>query len=339
LAKKTTTKYFLEASVNIPIIDVRSPGEFKQAHIPGAINIPLFSDEERAIVGTAYKKQGKQKATLLGLAMIGKRMQEVAEEALQVSVDNKLLVHCWRGGMRSESMTWLFEQVGIDCQLLRGGYKAYRTYIKNRLSKKANIKILSGSTGSGKTDVLKELEKLGEQIIDLEGIAHHKGSAFGAIGEPEQDSTEQFENNLHLAFSELDLTKRIWVEDESKPIGKNFIPDEFFNQMRKAKVLKINIPKTERVKRLVRDYTYADKDILVYHLNRIKKRLGPLETQMAIKAVESGDMTTAVDISLTFYDKAYAHGLSKRNPKLVEDLDLEFDNPKENARRILELNS
>ena len=339
MAKKITTKYFLEASTKIPLIDVRSPGEYQQAHIPGAINIPLFSDEERAIVGTAYKKQGKQKATLLGLSMIGARMKEVAEEALKVSVDNKLLVHCWRGGMRSESMTWLFEQVGLECQLLRGGYKSYRSYIKNKLSTKANIKILSGSTGSGKTDVLKELKKLGCQIIDLEGIAHHKGSAFGAIGEPEQNSTEQFENNLYLAFSKLDLTKRIWVEDESKAIGKNFIPDEFFNQMRKAEVLKINIPKTERVKRLVRDYTYADKDLLIYHLNRIKKRLGPMETQMAIKSVEQGDMTTAVDISLTFYDKAYAHGLSKRNPKVIENLDLEFDRPKENAQEIMKSSS
>ena len=337
MAKKITTKFFLEQGNEIPVIDVRSPGEYAQAHIPGAINIPLFTDEERAEVGTAYKKQGKQKAMLIGLDKIGPKMQTVAEQALKVSKEGKLLVHCWRGGMRSESMAWLFERVGIECQLLRGGYKAYRRYAKKELSSKAKIIILSGSTGSGKTDILKELQNLGEQIIDLEGIAHHRGSAFGAIGEKEQHSTEQFENNLHLAFSKLDLSKRIWVEDESKPIGKNFIPDEFFKQMRKAPVLKINISKKERIKRLVKDYTFADKEILIYHLNRIKKRLGPKETQMAIESVENGEMATAVDISLTFYDKAYAHGLSKRNIKMIKELDLEFDKPKENAKRILEI--
>ena len=262
-------------------------------------------------------------------------MRETAEKALTIAKDNKLMVHCWRGGMRSESMAWLFERVGIECQILRGGYKSYRRFAKNQLSQKAKIVILSGSTGSGKTDVLKEMQKLGEQIIDLEGIAHHKGSAFGAIGELEQNSTEQFENNLYLEFRKLDIKKNIWVEDESKAIGKNFIPDEFFNQMRKSPVLKINISKEERVKRLVRDYTYADKEILIFHLNRIKKRLGPMETQMAIQAVTDGDMATAVDISLTYYDKGYAHGLAKRNVKQVSELDLEFDRPKENAQALI----
>ncbi len=336
LAKKITTKYFLKQGEKLPIIDVRSPGEYAHAHIPGAINIPLFTNEERAEVGTVYKKQGKQKAMLIGLDKIGPKMKETAELALKHAKDGELLVHCWRGGMRSESMAWLFERVGIECQLLRGGYKAYRRYAKNELSSKAKLLILSGSTGSGKTDILKEIKKQGEQIIDLEGIAHHKGSAFGSIGEQTQHSTEQFENNLHLTFSKLDLSKRIWVEDESKSIGKNFIPDEFFKQMRKAPVLKINISKTERIKRLVKDYTFADKKILVYHLERIKKRLGPMETQMAITAVEKGEMSTAVDISLTFYDKAYAYGLSKRNIKSIKELDFKFDNPKKNSKKILE---
>ena len=336
LAKKITSKEFLTEGRRYPIVDVRTAKEYNYGHIPGAVNIPLFTDEERAEVGTAYKKQGKQKAMLIGLEKVGPKMRIIAEQALEIAKDGKLLVHCWRGGMRSESMAWLFERVGIECQLLRGGYKAYRRYAKNELSSKANLIILSGSTGSGKTDVLKELQNLGEQIIDLEGIAHHKGSAFGAIGEKKQHSTEQFENNLHLAFSKLDLKKQIWVEDESKSIGKNFIPDEFFKQMRKAPVLKINIPKQERIKRLVKDYTFVDKEILIYHLNRIKKRLGPKETQMAIESVEKGEMAIAVDISLSFYDKAYAYGLSKRNIKMIQELDLKYDKPKENAQKILE---
>lgn len=336
MAKKITTKPFLEMGMNIPIVDVRSPGEFEQAHIPGAINIPLFTNEERAEVGTAYKKRGQKEAMLIGLDKIGPRMRETAEKALEIAVDGKILLHCWRGGMRSESMAWLFERVGIDCFLLRGGYKSYRSYIKAQLSQKSNIVILSGSTGSGKTDVLKAMQKTGTQIIDLEGIAHHKGSAFGAIGELAQNSTEQFENDLYQAFSKLDKTQTIWVEDESKAIGNNFIPDEFFKQMRKAPVVKMNLPKEERVNRLVKEYTYADKELLIYHLNRIKKRLGPNETKLAIEAVGEGEMATAVDLSLTFYDKAYDHGLSKRNIKTISELDLEVDDPVENARRLLD---
>lgn len=335
MTKKITSKLFLELGEETPIIDVRSPSEFIQGHIPGAINIPLFTDEERVKVGINYKKNGKQTATLLGLEMIGSRMRKTAELALKTAKDNRLLVHCWRGGMRSESMAWLFERVGIECTLMEGGYKAYRRYSKYELTQKSKLVILSGSTGSGKTDLLKELELLGEQIIDLEGLAHHKGSAFGAIGEPDQETTEQFENNLFHAFSYLDLNRTIWVEDESKSVGLNFIPDEFFKPMRKAPVLKVNIPKSERIKRLVKDYTYVDKDILIYHLTRIQKRLGPNETKLAIQAVIDDDMSQAVDISLSFYDKAYAYGLNKRNPELVQELDLDFDLPKENAVQIL----
>ncbi len=328
-------KIFLEKGIDIPIIDVRSPGEFAQAHIPGAINLPLFDNDERAKVGTIYKKQNKDKAILAGLDIVGPKMAKFVVKAKKIAKNNKILIHCWRGGMRSGSMAWLFKTAGLNVEILEGGYKAYRQFIKNELAKQANITILSGSTGSGKTDILKELKKLGEQIIDLEGIAHHKGSAFGAIGEKKQHSTEQFENNLYKAWSKLNLHKRIWIEDESKAIGLNHIPDEIFLQMRQAPVIKINVPKEVRIKRLVKDYTYADKEVLIYHLNRIKKRLGPNETKLAIESVQNGDMTYAVNLSLTYYDKAYNHGLLKRELKTVSELNLTEDNPKETAKKLV----
>ena len=332
---KISAKAFLQKGKEIPIVDVRSPGEFKKAHIPGAINIPLFDDEERAIVGTIYKQKSKEKAILKGLEIVGPKMQYLAKKAKKAAKNQQLLVHCWRGGMRSAHMAWLFQIVGVKCTLLEGGYKAYRQFIKQELAQKLKIIILSGSTGSGKTDILHHLQELGEQILDLEGIAHHKGSAFGSIGEKPQYSTEQFENNLYQAFAKLDLSKRVWIEDESKSIGKNFIPDELFLQMRSAPVIKINLPKEERIKRLVKEYTNVDKDILIYHLNRIQKRLGPNETKKAIASVENGDMTYAVDLSLTYYDKAYNYGLSKRNPSQIFELDLEKDQ-KGNAQLILD---
>ena len=328
-------KEFLKKGIETPIIDVRSPAEFTQAHIPGAVNLPLFSNEERATVGTIYKKKNKEKAVLAGLDIVGPKMAGFVVKAKKISKDNKILIHCWRGGMRSGSMAWLFQTAGLNVEILEDGYKAYRQFIKNEFTNNANILILSGSTGSGKTDVLKELYKLDEQIIDLEGIAHHKGSAFGSIGEKKQNSTEQFENNLYKAWAKLDLKKRIWVEDESKAIGANHIPDEVFVQMRAAAVIKINVPKEVRIKRLVKDYTYVDKEILIYHLNRIQKRLGPNETKIAIESVQNGDMTYAVDLSLTYYDKAYNHGLLKRELKTVSELNLTEDNPLETAKKLI----
>jgi tRNA 2-selenouridine synthase len=328
---------FLIQSENIPIVDVRSPAEYEKAHIPSSYNIPLFNNEERAEVGKIYKQKNKEVAILLGLEFVGPKMKDFVVQAKKISKNKNILMHCWRGGMRSESMAWLFNMAGLNVQVLDGGYKAYRQFAKSEFSKSANIKILSGYTGSGKTDILKELVKLDEQIIDLEGLAHHKGSAFGSIGEKEQLSTEQFENNLYQVWSNLDLKKTIWIEDESKAIGLNFIPDELFLQMRSANVVKLLIAKEIRVKRLVNEYTNVDKQLLIYHLNRISKRLGPNETKLAVEAVKNGNMSLAVDISLSFYDKAYDYGLEKRTTSNIKEIVIDNDNPQKTAKYLAEL--
>ncbi len=326
---------FLKESEVLPIIDVRSPAEFEHGHIPNAINLPLFNNEERAIIGTIYKKQGQEKAILMGLEIVGPKMKDFVIKAKKIAKNNQILIHCWRGGMRSGSMAWLFYTSGIKPQILTGGYKAYRKYIKTEFSKPANILILSGSTGSGKTDILKEIQNKGEQIIDLEGIAHHKGSAFGSIGEKKQNSTEQFENNLFAIWNSLNLEKTIWIEDESKAIGHNFIPTEIFEQMRLAPVIKINISKELRIKRLVNEYTFADKDLLIFYLNKIQKRLGPNETKLAIEAVQKNNMEAAVNLSLNFYDKAYNYGLQKRTITSITEIELLEDEPKKNAKILI----
>ncbi len=334
--EKLDVQAFLKQSEHYPIIDVRSPSEYAQAHIPGAINIPLFSDEERAKVGTTYKQKNQQKAVLLGLKFIGKRMHIVAQQALKIAKDNTVLVHCWRGGMRSQSMAWLFSQVGLKTFVLEGGYKVYRHYVLEQFEKQYTLRVLSGYTGSGKTDILKQMSAKGQQVIDLEGLAHHKGSAFGSIGQQEQNSTEQFENYLYQALSSLDISKTIWVEDESQSIGKNFIPKAFFSQMREAPVVRVLLPTEVRVKRLVEEYTYADVDLLIAFLEKIKKRLGPLETQQAIEALRLGDKEKSVRLALRFYDKAYAYGLEKRDLKSVVDLSFEEDNIEHIAQKIIE---
>jgi tRNA 2-selenouridine synthase len=334
--EKLHIKDFLKAAETIPMVDVRSPGEYALAHIPGAFSLPIFNDEERAQVGTSYKQESKRKAVLLGLEIVGPKLRAMAEEGKRFSKYNEILVHCWRGGMRSESMAWLFETTGLKVKLLEGGYKAYRQYMKDQLAQKLDIVIVSGSTGSGKTDILKELHKQGEQIIDLEGLAHHKGSAFGAIGEPEQLSNEMFENELFEVFRNLDLNKRIWIEDESHSIGKNYVPRELFSQMRAAVVLKVNIPKGVRIKRLLKEYTQVDKEILIRDVMRIEKRLGPQHAKACVDAIRADDYHSAIDMALVFYDKAYLNGLNKRTESEIFELEILEDNPADTARKLIE---
>jgi tRNA 2-selenouridine synthase len=197
MMKRTDIAEFLKLAEEIPVTDVRSPKEYEEGHIPGAINIPLFDDEERARVGTKYKKEGRIAAIMEGLDLSGPRMTEKLRKALQTAKNGKLLVHCWRGGMRSEAMAWLFSLSGIQTTVLEGGYKSYRHLVLDTLAAEREMIILGGMTGSSKTHILRHLKQQGRQVVDLESLANHKGSAFGALGQLPQPSTEQFANDLY----------------------------------------------------------------------------------------------------------------------------------------------
>lgn len=334
MSEKIGVLDFYKLSKEIPIIDVRSPKEFETGHIPGAYNIPIFSNEERAIVGTTYKQEGKEPAVLKGLEIVGTKLRTFADTARKLSVNNKILVHCWRGGMRSASMAWLFETVGINTFILDGGYKAFRNYGKTQLSKSNNLIILGGLTGSGKTEILLNIKENGEQVVDLEGLAHHKGSAFGALGQKKQETNEQFENDLIYEWLSLDLSKPIWIEDESHSIGSNWIPNELFDLMRKATVLKIEIPKSERIKRLVKEYAGFDTQHLENCILRIGKRLGGQHVKAALESLKNGKLDVVADITLTYYDKSYNFGIEQRKNK-VFPVALESDNPEKNAETLI----
>ncbi|MBN1251218.1 MAG: tRNA 2-selenouridine(34) synthase MnmH [Bacteroidales bacterium] len=334
MAKQINIEEFLIKSVNIPIIDVRTPAEFEHAHIPGAVNIPLFTNEERAIVGTNYKKNGKENAVLAGLEFVGPKLADFARLAKKTAVDNKLLIHCWRGGMRSASMAWLFETVGLEIETLSGGYKSYRRHIKSKFAENYKIVVLGGMTGSGKTEILKEIEKLGEQFVDLEGIANHKGSAFGSFGEKKQTSTEQFENNLFEYWKKIDPNKYLWLEDESQSIGYVRIPEEIYIKIRNSIVVEISVPKAERIKWLVEEYANFDKKLLESAVLKISKRLGGLNTKLALDAITEGKFDIVADITLQYYDKAYQYGLSKRENKILK-IGLDKIDHKENAKKII----
>lgn len=304
---------FLEQCREIPFFDVRTPAEFEKGHIPGAKNLPLFSNEERAVVGTIYKKQGKEKAVLKGLEFVGPKLADFIKEVKKQTSSKQIMLYCWRGGMRSASMAWLFETAGYSCSTLVGGYKSYRRKILNTLSKPANIIVLGGMTGSGKTEILHQLQKEGQQVLDLEGLANHKGSAFGWIGEDAQPSTEQFGNMILWEWLKFDPDQIIWIEDESHSVGHCFIPEELWVQMRNAPLLSVEVALENRIQRLIKDYTVEDKEALVQSTQKIMKRLGPQNVKLAVELIEEGNYYEATKIILSYYDKAYKMGQNSRD--------------------------
>lgn len=321
--ERLSAKDFLEQSKMLPVVDVRTPKEFEEGHIPGAINIPIFTNEERVVIGTLYKNSGKEAAVMRGLKFVGPKMYDfVAEAKKHIQGKNKkILIHCWRGGMRSGSMAWLFEMAGLVPSVLEGGYKAYRSHIREDFASPKKLIILGGYTGSGKTELLHALRDNGEQILDLEGIAHHKGSVYGGLGQEAQPTNEQFENNLWVEWNKFDANKVVWVEDESRSVGSVGINAPLYNQMFNSQVIFVRIPIEVRIKRLVKEYACFSKDDLLELSTRIVRKLGGNNLKELTEALYKSDFDTVTSITLRYYDKAYEGGLAKK--KKVDKM--EFD--------------
>ncbi len=306
---------FLALSKEHLTFDVRSEGEYNYGHILHAVNLPLFNNEERKVVGTAYKQQGKNEAILLGLDIVGKKMGDFVRFAQSQIKDNKVFVHCWRGGMRSGSMAWLFNMFGYEVYVLKGGYKAYRCDVLDWIGKNFRLIVIGGRTGSGKTEVLRKLKEQGEQVIDLEKLANHKGSAFGSLGLPPQPSTEHFENLLAEELKIFDVNKRVWLEDESKSIGRVFLNLNLWKNMVASPLFVIDLPLNVRLERLVADYGENQMKGLEEAITNIKRRLGNEKWKNAIEALHAKDFAQVADITLYYYDKAYDKGLSLKETK------------------------
>jgi len=333
---KIDVEKFLELSKSIPVCDVRSPMEYNSGHIPGAVNIPLFSNSERESVGKKYKKEGRIPAIHEGLSLIGSQLSEKLNAAYKLSAGDRLLVYCWRGGMRSASMAWLFSLAGIHTATLDGGYKSYRRYILEKLSEQRKMIILGGLTGSGKTHILNYLKTQGQQTIDLEGLANHKGSAFGALGQNPQPTTEHFANILYNEWEKTDPAKPVWLEDESRHIGSVFISETFHNNMQNSPVIVLMMDMAVRLPRLLKEYSVFPKNELKTSVEHIAKRLGGDNANEAIKAIENDNFAKAIEITLTYYDKAYLYGLSKKTSKNIIYVKTDTDDIKENAAKIVE---
>jgi len=307
---------FLSLRKWLPVVDVRSEGEFQEGHIRNAINIPLLNNEERIAVGTDYKTKGQKEAIKTGFRLVGPRLLDIVNSAEEIAQGEELLVHCWRGGMRSNNFAQFAAMAGVRSHTLKGGYKAYRAMALKSFKKPLKTFSLTGCTGSGKSEVLRALKDQGEQVLDLENLAHHKGSAFGALLMPPQPTTEQFQNELFEEILTLDLSRRIWVEDESIAIGKIFLPSDFWRTMQQSPLIKMEVPKEVRVQRLVNEYGPADRGEFLEIMGKIVKRLGGQHYNTARENLLKGDIASTIDILLTYYDKAYLQSIEKRKDKV-----------------------
>lgn len=298
----------------IPLIDVRSPGEYISGHIPGSANIPLFSDAERAHIGKVYVKISQLEATQLAHEYVKPKLKSFIELSKNVAMNGPVAVHCWRGGLRSHSFAGHLNENGFnDVLIIKGGYKAYRRYAKSSFAESLNLSIIGGYTGTGKTGIIGRLKVLGYQVIDLENLAHHKGSVFGNIGQSPQPSTEHFENLLFEELQHFDKKKIIWLEDESINIGGVNIPTDFYYQMQQSPLYFFEIPKDARANHLVSEYGQTKPEQLAESLLRLTKRLGGANAKTALEFLEHENYFEVARIALQYYDKSYLKGLTYRN--------------------------
>jgi tRNA 2-selenouridine synthase len=361
---------FLTLARQHPVLDVRSPGEYSHAHIPGAYSLPLFTDEERKVVGTAYKQQDRQSAIKIGLDYFGVKMRKMVEEVEELVKNYKskipnpkshitigatgtnsqspipnsrncILVHCWRGGMRSAGVAWLLDLYGFKVYTLVGGYKTFRNRVLQEFSTPFKFHVVGGYTGSGKTVVLQEMAKAGHLTIDLEGLANHKGSAFGALGQEKQPSQEMFENKVAVALIETNTLAGtelpIWIEDESRRIGDVNLPVSLWNTLRSSKLFFLDIPEEERLNYIVTEYGKFRKDELAAAVMRISKRLGGLATKQAINHLIEDNHKECFRLLLSYYDKHYKKGLFDREnaEQLITTISAENVNASVNRNNIL----
>ena len=319
-----------------PLADVRSPVEFARGHIPGAVNIPLFSDEERAEVGTLYKHEGKETAVVRGLELIGPKLGGLARAAFSLCRGRsagELALYCSRGGMRSSSMGWLLSTVGLRVHVLEGGYKVFRRHVLDAFERPLNLLVLGGKTGSGKTRVLERMAVRGAQVVDLEGLARHRGSAFGALAGAPQPTREQFENELAVALGRMNPALPVWVEDECENLGTINLPRAFFRQLRASPLLTLEVSDAVRLARVLKDYGSLPAEVMGRCLDHIKKRLGGLEHGRAHACLAANDLPGLAVILLEYYDRAYARQALNR----LSAATVRADDPDEAAVRLMEL--
>lgn len=325
---------------NPQFIDLRSPKEYQEAHIPGALNLPLLEDEERALIGLIYKEQSPGEAIDKGFTYIAPKLPAMYASIKKISNDRDVVLYCWRGGMRSQSISQVLDILGTKHYRLEGGYKAYRRHVVDFFSReiKQEIIVLDGLTGVGKTEILQELKKGGLPAIDLEDLANNRGSVFGNVGLLPQPMQKHFEGLLCWECLMYKDYPRLVVECESHRIGKNIIPDSFFAAMQKGYRILIYDDFEKRVNRLVATYvdhcTKNNDEQLISAINNLRKRLGNKKAETLIGLVGQKDYKTIAAILLAdYYDPLYRYPAGPSDKYAVNlpgsDLDYTIEKIKE----------
>ncbi len=300
------------------IVDVRTPAEFAEDHIPGAINCPVLSDEERITVGTLYKQQSPFEARKVGAALVAKNIAE----HLQTRFGNhpkswRPLIYCWRGGQRSGAMSIILAQVGWSAHKLEGGYKSYRRDVLDKLEvlpQSLQMRVICGSTGSGKSRLLQALASQGQQVLDLENLAQHRGSVLGKLPEQSQPSQKFFDSTLLQVLQKFDVTRPVYVEAESNKIGLITLPSALITAMHASECLLVETPLETRVAGLIEDYQHYLKnpEQLIAHLQSLHRFHGAKQLEQWAELIHTGDFHTLVAELLTLhYDPSYLRATSK----------------------------
>jgi len=312
------------------VIDVRSPAEFAEDRAPGAINLPVLDNDERAVVGTMYVQDSRFRARRLGAALVARNIARHLETDLADRPhDFKPLIYCWRGGQRSNAMATVLAQVGWSTAVLAGGYRTYRRRVQARLYDDAlglNLVLIDGGTGSGKTEVLQALAARGVQTLDLEALAEHRGSLFGAAPGSEQPSQKLFETRLLAAIEALDPSRPVVVEAESHKIGDRMLPPGVWRAMALAPRIELAAPAAARARRIVE--LYADftrsPDVVRDLIARLPVHLGkePRETLLAL--LDARDYTALAEALIEMhYDPAYERSSRKDQRAQLGRIELE----------------
>lgn len=299
-------------------IDVRSENEFAESTIPGAVNIPLFSNEERAVIGTVYKMESPKRAREVGLTIASSKLPPLLKRVEEVAAQGYPIIFCWRGGMRSKTVATLADLMGLSVMRLSGGYRAYRQYITEQLQHMRPVDlppliVLHGMTGVGKTTILRRLEKLGEPVLDLELWAGHRGSVFGAIG-LHVANQRQFDSRLYAALHDAGQVPYFLIEAESRRIGRAIMPEFLFEAKRTGKNLEITAPIAVRVKRTLEQYMLDDADLfheqVIAAAARIEKRLAPDTSKQVKQLLEKKAYEPVIELLLVnYYDPMYRHAM------------------------------
>ena len=291
---------------------MRAPIEFAQGHVPGALNLPLFTDEERARIGTTYKQVSQERAVHLGLEFFGPKMSGLVKLAQKLAPGKEVRLHCWRGGMRSGAVLWLLELAGFRVHLLDHGYKDYRRAVL------ASFATAPAVAGAGRPHRQRQNRRAapagrpGPARARPGGAGPPQGLGVRGHRAAAQPTQEQFENNLAAALAALPTDAPIWVEDESRQIGRLTIPPALFAQLHAAPRVVLEVPRAARVAKLAAEYGAEDPALLAEAIERLHKRLGGLATQQALAAVAAGNFPLMVELVLDYYDKTYTYGLAPR---------------------------